>query len=308
MIPVLAVMACAKPEINRVPGRDEPELPDPAPGEAGDGLDICTFNIRYFNTTDPYPWSARKEPVMKFIKTVAPDLVGLQELRSTQSQDIQLALADDYGLYDIDRDTGNSVASGSGEGVGILYKKSRFTVKDKGFFWLAENPDKLPEKNSDGTYSSWHSACRRVVVWTKLEDKLNDNKTVWFFATHFDHVSSSARLNSSNLTLKQIREITKQSNIRNASCPIFLVADFNCKPGSDELAPLMAEMIDARTSAAKTDNGTTFNSFSSSTFSVIDHIFYGGPVKADVYDIDTNDYGVKYLSDHYPVLLYTSWK
>lgn len=303
----LASVACGeKTVVNTVPGKEQEE--EQTPVEASDKLLVCSFNIRYYNTTDAYPWSARKDAVMKFINTVQPDFIGLQELRSSQSQDFTYSLSSDYALYDINRDTGMSIGGSSGEGVGILYNKDRFRIEDKGFFWLAENPDMLPDKNSDGTYSSWHSACRRVVVWVKAADLAHSEKTVYFFATHFDHVSSDARLNSSELTLSKLKEITGIAELLKSDTPVYLVADFNCEYGSSELTPLKSALNYARTTAAQTDNGRTFNSFGESANSIIDHIFYVGNVTADSYRVVTEDYGVKYISDHYPILLECTYK
>lgn len=301
------VSACSEPERNYVWNGNKTPDEDVTPSGDGSKLLVGSFNIRYYNTTDEYPWSARKAAALKFIQTAEPDFLGLQEVKATQSQDISLALSEDYGYYDIDRDTGKGISSGSGEGVGILYRKDRFKLEDKGFFWLAENPDKLPDKNADGTFSSWNSAKRRVVVWTKVSDKLHNNQTVYFFATHFDHVSSDARLKSSNLTLSKIKEITGVDDLSKSGTPIFLVADFNCKLESTELGPIRTSMNDARTMSKKTESGNTYNGFGNGG-SVIDHIFYVGNVNADVYHVVTEDYGVKFISDHYPVTLQCSYK
>lgn len=300
-VAMLALSACnVDPVIYRVPGKPEPEGPAP---EQESGLKVCSFNIRYYNTDDEYPWSVRKEPVMKFISTVKPDFVGLQELRSTQAQDLSYNLGDTYGLYEVNRDTGNSImSSSSGEAVGILYRKDRFVIEEKGFFWLAENPDELPQENPDGTFSSWNSACRRVVLWVKAIDKAYSDRTVYFFSTHFDHKSSDARLNSSNLTVSKIKEIAGVSEIASSKSPIFLVADFNCEYNSSELAPLKSSLHYARTDSPVTDDGRTFNGFGETSNSIIDHIFFAGDVTPVKYDVVTDDYGVKYISDHYPVL------
>lgn len=306
ILPILlagTLLSCQQdPEIFRVPGRTDNETNTEAPEGAGDGLKVCSFNIRYYNTSDPYPWSARKEPILRFLNTELPDLISMQEIRSTQSQDLQLGLSDNYTMYNINRDTGTQISGSEGEGVGLLYRKDRFELIDKGFFWLAEDPDKLPSQNEDGTYSSWHSKCRRVTVWAKLKDNWHSGQTVWFFATHFDHVSSEARRKSSEMTLKQISKITGISDLSKSGAPIFLAGDHNCSYGSSELEPIRAKMNDARTNSPETEDGTTINGFGSSKPNIIDHIFFVGRFKAQKYHIVTEDYGVKYISDHYPVI------
>ena len=166
---LLAFSACkAEPERHYVKN-DKDQEEEVIPEGSRKTLLAGSFNIRYFNTPDT---------LFKFIETTSPDFLGLQEVKATQSQDFAYKLSGTYGYYDIDRDTGKGISSGSGEGIGILYKKGRFELKDKGFFWLADTPDKLPEKNEDGTYSSWNSAKRRVVIWTKVADKLHNNQIV----------------------------------------------------------------------------------------------------------------------------------
>lgn len=306
LLTILAAISCVKePVINKVYNGKEDETQreeSTLPEANADGLKICSFNIRYYNTSDVYPWSQRKDPVMKFIRTEAPDFIGLQEVRATQSQDFSFSLANDYGYYDVERDSGNGVSVSPGEGCGILYRKDRFTILDKGFFWLADPSDKLPAKNEDGTYSSWNSSHRRIVVWVKAADKLRSDRVVWFLSTHFDHKSSLARHNSSELVLKKIKEMTKTANLSTSKDPLFLVADFNCQSTSSDLAPLMSELKYARSAAPVTDDGRTYNGFGETSKSIIDHIFYMGNLKAQVYDVVTEDYGVKYISDHYPIV------
>ena len=52
----------------------------------------------------------------------------------------------------------------------------------------------------------------------------------------------------------------------------------------------------------------TFNNYSDTGGYILDHIFYGGNVTPEQYDVVTNDYGVKYISDHYPVIFKCSYK
>ncbi len=305
----LALVSCGKePVINRVPvpGTGEEEEEIVYEGKS-DKLNVCSFNIRYYNTSDTYPWSSRKNAAMKFITTEKPDFLGYQEARPEQSQDFYNSLKDEYGMYDISRDTGQSIRGSSGEGVGILYRKDRFKIEDKGFFWLANNPDKLPEKGSDGKYD-WGEGHRRIVVWVKAKDMKHSEQTVYFFSTHFDHTSPTARKNSTVLTLKKIKEITKVSDLAKSTTPIFLVGDLNCTYGSDGIVGFNGQMNYARTAAAKTDDGRTYNGFGETSNSIIDHIFYVGNLTPDVYRVVTEDYGVKYISDHYPIIFESTYK
>ena len=311
----LAFQACG-PEnvINPVtpPTPDGPDTPvTPTPSGSADPMIVCTFNIRYANTADTYPdgssaaWTARRQAVKKFVETVKPDLIGLQEVRKAQSEDFASYFGNDYGYYDVGRDSGSgaSVASANCEGVGILYRKDRFDLVLKDFFWLDPEPRTLPAKNSDGTYGAWKSACRRVTVYAKLKDKKHSNTEIWFFPTHYDHKSDAARKNSAELMVSQMQSITKATDLKGAGVVIFHVGDLNTTSDSAQLKSLNDNMNYARLTAAGTDKYTgTYNGFGDKN-SIIDHVYYGGKaVKPVKYWVDKTDYGVPFLSDHYPVL------
>ena len=72
---------------------------------------------------------------------------------------------------------------------------------------------------------------------------------------------------------------------------------------SDKLAPLNDNMHYARLEASGNDKyASTFNGFGDSN-KIIDHIYYGGKaIKPIKYWVNKKDYGVPFLSDHYPVL------
>ena len=291
--------------------------PDPEPGISGEAITVCTFNIRYANTADKYPdgssaaWTVRSSAVKKFIDETKPDLIGLQEIRKEQSQWFASTLKSDYGYYDVSRDSssGSSVSSAGGEGVGLLYRLDRFEVEIRDFFWLDPTPRERPAQNADGTYGAWNSACRRVTVYAKLKDKKHGNTIVYFFPTHYDHKSSTARKNAAEMMVSQIKTICKVENIKDASFAIFHVGDLNTTYDSAELAALNQSMNYARLSVDGADKyASTFNGFGNGN-SLIDHIYFGGKsVKPVKYWVDKKDYGVPYLSDHHPVLFTWEYK
>ena len=272
---------------------------------------VCSFNIRYANDKDRYPdgssaaWSARRDAVKLFLDSVKPDIVGLQEVRAPQSADFYSFFSDEYGYYDVGRDspTGASVADARCEGVGIMYRKDRFELLEKDFFWLDEDPDTLPVQNADKRYGQWHSACRRVTVYTVLKDKWNAGKLVYFFSTHFDHVSSDAIRNSSALMAEKMKSVSGAGDLKSAASAVIAVGDLNTTWDTDHLDAMKDALHYARTEAPGLDvHSGTFNGFGHAN-SLIDHIFYGGKSVTPVeYWVDKTDYGVPFISDHYPVL------
>jgi len=318
LLPAALVFQGCKPEdvvtpvTPPTPVTPEPEVPGPEnPSGDPSALTVCTFNIRYANTSDKYPdgssaaWVDRCASVKKFIDATKPDIIGLQEIRKEQSQWFASTLKDYYGYYDVSRDSasGSAVSSAGGEGVGVLYRKDRFEVLIKDFFWLDTNTRERPAQNSDGTYGAWNGACRRITVYVKLKDKLHGDSIVYFFPTHYDHKSSVARKNAAELMVTQMKTLCKADNLKEADCLIVHLGDLNTTYDSAELAALNSSMNYARLSVDGPDKyASTFNGFGNSS-SLIDHIYFGGKsVKPVKYWVDRSDYGVPFLSDHNPVL------
>ena len=294
------------PDNNQNPGGDDTPV-----GGNGVSLTVCTFNLRYANTSDKYPdgssaaWTVRAPAVKKFFDTTKPDLIGVQEVRQEQSKWFTSNMGTEYGFYDVSRDnaSGSSVATAGGEGVGLLYRKDRFEVVQKDFFWLDTNLRSRPAQNSDGTYGDWHGACRRITVYAVLKDKKNNGALVYFLPTHYDHKSADARKNAATLMVSQMQTITKESDLKNAKSVIIHLGDLNTTYDSAELKPLNDSMNYARLSVDGNFKYTgTFNGFGDKD-SLIDHIYFGGKsVKPLKYWVDRDNYGVPFLSDHYPVL------
>lgn len=313
LVPV-SISACGPEDVvNPVTPPDpvvEPEPDDSGPG-GGVSMTVCTFNIRYANTSDTYPdgssaaWSVRAPAVKQFVEASKPDLIALQEVRKEQSKYFASSFGTEYGYYDVSRDSGSgtTVASAGGEGVGVLYLKSRFELVQKDFFWLDDNPRSLPSKNSDDTYGAWHSACRRVTTYVVLKDKLNNGALVYFFSSHYDHKSAEARKNAAQLMVSQMKAISKEAVLNDASGVIIHLGDLNTTYESGELKPLNDCMGYARLSVDGKDKyQATFNGFGKSN-SIIDHIYYSGlTVKPLKYWVEGSNYGLPYLSDHNPVL------
>jgi endonuclease/exonuclease/phosphatase family metal-dependent hydrolase len=141
-------------------------------------------------------------------------------------------------------------------------------------------------------------------VYAELKDKKHGNAVIWFFPTHYDHKSTTARKNAADFMVTQMKALCKADNLKDAGVVIFHVGDLNTTADNAQLKSLVDNMYYARSTASGTDQNTsTFNGFGDSS-SIIDHIFYGGKaVKPVKYWVDRTNYGVPFLSDHYPVLL-----
>jgi endonuclease/exonuclease/phosphatase family metal-dependent hydrolase len=306
-----ALLALVLPLLWGCPGN--PDTPDKPQQQDTADLLVCTFNIRYPEPSDgDYIWEKRRDAVCKFILTRKPDIIGMQEVEKVQAEYILSKVKDEYGLYGIGRESGKDILQVSGDETSntILYKKSRFSLSAKGTFWHSDTPDQVAAKNKANDYGSWHTSHPLCSSWLKLADGDNLGRAVWVFNTHYQNnknmtsVAPGLRMMESNLHISKIPSITGGAFGPSSKDPVFLLGDFNCASTTDELQRLRNVPLGyAREDAVKSSFRTisTCNDYGKGG-SLIDHIFYCGPLKALTYSVDKRDYGILYISDHYPVL------
>ena len=251
-------------------------------------LRVMTFNIRLSPREDfdgDNCWNNRREAVVRMIGETKPDLFGIQE-----GYIVQVNYMDDnlpeYGRYGVCRDDGLE----RGEANAIFWRKDRFDMKQCDTYWLSETPDTVS--------LGWDGACRRIVTWAQLYDKKR-KCDVWFFNTHFDHVGKVAREEAGKLIVERMKAMVPEGD------PIFLTGDFNANWDNTILDPIRAMLQECRETAPVTDDGNTYNGWGQKNVpageDIIDHIFYRG-AKAVKYERLDGDYGVPFISDHWPVL------
>jgi endonuclease/exonuclease/phosphatase family metal-dependent hydrolase len=255
-------------------------------------INAMSFNIRYDNPGDEEnAWPNRKEMVAATIRFHKADIAGLQEALHHQVKDLETLLPE-YGWFGVGRDDGRE----AGEFNPVFYRKDRFTVLDRSFFWLSDTPEK-PGK-------AWDAACPRIATWGKVEDKWT-KKTFFFFNTHFDHVGETARIKSAELLLEKMNELT-------GGHPVILTGDLNCTEndmpykiltsGKGEL-PGLADVCNL-TESKPYGSTQTFNGFRN-TFLLdrrIDFIFVQKTGRVLRYGIISERWDGRFVSDHNAVL------
>ncbi|MCX7970235.1 MAG: endonuclease/exonuclease/phosphatase family protein [Negativicutes bacterium] len=249
-------------------------------------ITVMTFNLRYQSADDKNnSWPYRQDIVVHTIEKYSPDLLGTQECMLGQA-DFILRNCPAYYLYGIGRE-----ASGFGEMSAQFYNKGLFTPVAAGTFWLSETPDQPGSK-------SWGSACPRIVSWLKIRH-LPSGKYLYWFNTHFDHISEQARQQAARLMLEKISEIA-------GSAPTVITGDFN-STDRDLAWQVFADggFSDAFSTAVTTAGPVnTFHDFMRAAPGEpnrIDWILTRGVTGVDYYEVvDYNDNGF-YPSDHYPV-------
>jgi len=273
---------------------------------------IGSFNIRYDNPKDSLNnWKYRKKVIAQLIQFHDFDILGTQEGLYHMLVQLQEKLPG-YTYIGVGRDDGKQ----EGEYSAIFYKKDKFSLLDKGNFWLSPHPN-MPNKG-------WDAVLPRICSWGKFKEK-NTGITFYFFNAHFDHVGTKARKESSKLIIKKIKEIAGDT-------PALLTGDFNEDQNSVSYKLLNAsDILKDAYDLAPLKYGAlgSFNGFKINTYteSRIDHIFVTKNFKVlkhgiltDTYHTDKQDViksinknytlekaklylkKARFPSDHYPLL------
>lgn len=246
-------------------------------------LKLISCNLRNSAADDgSNSWPQRCEATPRMIRQEAPDLFGLQEALADQLAYLDTACPQ-YARVGVGRDNG----ADEGETMAIYYLRDRFELLDSGTFWLSETPDEVSR--------GWDGACNRTATWVRLRDKASGEE-LYYFNTHLDHRGSIARKEGIALLVRRIREIAGRKSA------VVLGGDFNSSTDSEIFKPLNRWMKSARDKAPQTDNKGTYNGFGAAPDTiVIDHLFFRGRIRCQRFVTLDGDYGVPYLSDHYPI-------
>jgi endonuclease/exonuclease/phosphatase family metal-dependent hydrolase len=255
-----------------------------------------TFNVRVNVQSDSLnAWPYRKEIVASMIRFHHADIIGIQEALLDQVKDLAERLPN-YNWFGVGRDDGDE----QGEFMAIFFKEERFKVINSSTFWLSENPE-IPGKG-------WDAVCNRVVTWGKFKDS-KTGKIFYHFNTHFDHMGEIAREESAKLLLKQINNITGDSDV-------IVTGDFNSTPNSipykiltqDSARESELKIIDAKMVSHHPHHGpnSTFTGFNLSNLKdkgqPIDYIFITDGIEVLNHGTLSDTFDGFFPSDHMPVI------
>jgi endonuclease/exonuclease/phosphatase family metal-dependent hydrolase len=251
-------------------------------------ITLMTYNIRYDNPLDyGNAWLLRKGFVLDQIKRESPDILGIQEGLHSQVLFLDSALGS-YRRVGVGRDDGSTL----GEYCAIYYKEDRFIADSSGTFWLSPTPNR-PGKG-------WDAALPRICTWLVLRDTLTQ-QSIAILNTHFDHIGSEARKESSRLLVEYSNRLIDNG------LKVFLMGDFNCNSASAPakiIRKRFKDSMEGKKAGDFSDQGT-YNAFNTSKLATerIDFIFYrasGLKVRRAWMLIEM--YEERYPSDHFPVL------
>lgn len=259
---------------------------------AAEPMRVMSFNVRFSAGKDgENAWPKRTELFFATITAYGPDLIGFQEVLADQ-HDALTARMPDYAFSGVARNDGKR----QGEWSNIGYRKTRFTLRDSGTFWLSETPE-IPGSKS------WDAALTRICSWVRLRE-IATGKEFVYANTHFDHVGKIARQEASKVISQRVSTLA-------TGVPALLTGDLNINEDNPAYAvfvqpttPGAIRWIDAFRAVhpMRGPAEASFNGFKGTTKgSRIDFIFHTAEFVATEAAIDRTSKDGRYPSDHYPV-------
>lgn len=262
-----------------------------------DELKIISFNIRYnsWNNIDgPNGWPYRKAAVVKMIDEERPVAIGLQEALIDQLQYLDSNLPT-YRRIGVGRDDGKE----AGEFMAIYYDTTRLLLLYDTTRWLSMTPE-VPSKYEG-------AGCFRTVTVARFRVR-QSGKEFAYLNTHLDHVSEDARVRGAQVIAHTVA--TELNKTKTGGIPVIVGGDMNTEGDSSEYSAFAffrrVGLQDARTLTDSTSHTITYNAYGNGEGSVIDHFFVKNLKVLRFRTLD-GDYGVPYISDHYPIEITIKW-
>lgn len=247
-------------------------------------LKIISSNIRFENENDgANNWPFRKPILKNIINSYKPDILGTQEGRRPQLDDLNR-------IVHLDPIWTHRPWIEERMYPSLFINTAKFEIIESGDFWLSETPDTPGSK-------SFSSAFPRLCTYAKIK---NNDSYLYIFNTHLDHILPETRINQTKVLISKIKKINSKNY------PIIVMGDFNEGPDGEVRKEVLnnLSLIDPWHESNFIEEGThhKFDGLNSNT-KRIDWI-----LKSDVFNslnkeiIKYNENNL-YPSDHFPIFL-----
>ena len=285
-----------KSSFNAQPGKIYPLNVSYSP-EVSD-ITLMSSNVRFISSDDTgdRAWTTRRDAYYTMLKTVSPDIVGLQEAEQQHVKDILNNCAG-YSYVGYGRKSGKDIlyefstleqilGNKHSESTTILYKSDKFTKHSDGWFCHSDQPNKAGSY-FDGTTDEQP----RISTWAIFTHKDTGRK--------FFYLNSHTCLYDEPMQkeIKLIRDKVKELNTENL--PVVLSADWNLEEDDSWMTPITSVYQSARKTAPVSDNSCTFHWWGTEERQ-IDHIYYLGLECFEFHTV-AQKWNNLYISDHYPI-------
>ena len=238
-------------------------------------LKVISFNIRCCDDKNGNTIKERAPRLAKITSKYDADIIGFQEYTDKWAPEIE-RFYPEYEIFNKYR------ASTDFESAPILWKKDKFELLDKGYFWLSDTPE-VESRGWDTLYN-----CFRICEYVILKEK-ESKKVFTYMNTHYGF-GDKGQVDSSNLIYEYSKKISQN--------PTFVTGDFNMTPDSPGYKEITKHFTDVN-GATVNDRRTTYHGYGTADNAHIDFCFIDEKIKpVNLKLIDELDDG-KYPTDHY---------
>lgn len=233
---------------------------------------LVSFNIRADHPRDnKNNWVHRRNAIIDFIKDKKPSIICMQEVQSHMFKWLYKKIFNQYNCVEIaGNKKHNSLLKNLdwfSNGLVIWYDKTKYNLYD----WKCITEE--------------HNHPEKFLLHLILLNTNND--IIDIINTHYDSTCSRKR---------QMLTSKLNSIIKGIITPIYVCGDFNTSTNSKEIKDINLNCCIPH----HNETQRTFNHFDD-TWAIIDFILSNRDIKD--YEIITKDYGVPYISDHYPITI-----
>ncbi|MEM6384290.1 MAG: endonuclease [Pseudomonadota bacterium] len=199
----------------------------PPPDKPEGAIRIASYNVHYivlFQGEGRWGlsgWEERKGPMDTVFKALDADIIAFQEMESFwRGSDGSINLARDWLL----ENNPGYAAAAMGDWRAfpgtqpIFYRPERFGVRDQGWWFFSEEPDRIYSRGFDGASPSFAS-------WVQFEDR-DSGALFRVVSVHFDAFSRTNRNGAAALTASRVAPWIE------AGETVILAGDLNALSGS----------------------------------------------------------------------------
>lgn len=255
---------------------------------------MTNYKIMTFNLKNDMPftrkylkWNVRKELAITLLRSVDPDILGVQELT-----DAMLESFDTFKKTYINvGKPRNKNPKKTSERTDIFYKKSKFTCIETKTFWLSKTPETIGSR-------LLFSFFPRICTMVKLKN-IENGEIIIVYNTHLDNIMESTRKKECEILLEHISMNTKNEHV-------IVMGDMNSTTMSDSVKLLLENNRLPLQSIYQSENIFNTLHFGNGKLKEnkkpIDYIFTTHNFIVKESTIITKDFDGIYPSDHYPVV------
>jgi len=259
-------------------------------------IKLMTYNLKFASPTFEPSWEVRSDMQVALIRKHSPDIMGSQEGLKEQI-DYLMDHLPEYVVIGEGRKGGDD-----DEHMAIFFRRDRFRLREMGSFQLSETPEVIgsgPSNNPRMVTGARLAIINRPAAGETdpypmdYRGHWENTQELYVFNTHLSvgKEMALARLNSARLIVERICALDRFGEWTQPR-PVFLLGDFNSRPGSDVYRAFVGD-------EDSEDPGVMKDSVEGGKG--IDWILSRGNVEVRSYEVvDYNVDGV-YPSDHKPI-------